>query len=73
MPEEAVVSLQGKNFVVAVGDADKVELIPVTTGNTRDGYIVIQGDVSPQMRIVVRGTQQALMALSGRAALKIVQ
>lgn len=73
VPEESVVSLQGKNFVVAVGDADKVELIPVTTGNTRDGYIVIQGDVSPQMRIVVRGTQQALMALSGRANLKIVQ
>lgn len=73
VPEEAVVSLQGKNFVVAVGADDKVELIPVTTGPARGGDVVIHGAVSQQMRIVVRGTQQALMALSGRAALKIAQ
>ncbi len=70
VPQKALVSQQGAQFLVALGAGEKVQLIPVETGPIQGEMIVVHGAVSPELRIVVSGTQQAMMAAAGRARLK---
>ena len=71
MPQSAVVSVQGQQFVLSLDSASKVSMVPVTTGALQGENIVVQGAVSPQSLIVTSGTQQAMMAATGRAVLKV--
>ncbi|MBE6416922.1 MAG: efflux RND transporter periplasmic adaptor subunit [Akkermansiaceae bacterium] len=71
VPQSAIVSQQGQQFVLALQQDNKVALIPVQTGASRGDMVQVLGEVTPDMRIVVSGTQQALMAAAGRATLKV--
>lgn len=71
VPPEAVVALQGKNFLLVLEEENKITPVFVLTGVMQDGLIAVRGDVTPQMQIVISGTQQALMAADGRARLKV--
>ena len=71
VPPEAVVALQGKNFLLVLEKENKITPVFVLTGVMQDGLIAVQGDITPKMQIVVSGTQQALMAADGRARLKV--
>ncbi len=71
VPQKAVVSLQGKQFLVAVGAEGKVQLIPVELGPQQGNMVVVRGAISAKTPIVVSGTQQAMMAAAGRARLKV--
>lgn len=73
VPVGAIVSLQGKQFVLVTDASGQVKMVPVTTGVTRQGLIVVQGELSSQDCVVSVGTQQALMALDGRAKLHALQ
>ena len=72
VPPEAVLSQQGKNFLLVLEEENKITPVLVLTGVTQDGLVAVRGDLTPQMRIVVSGTQQAMMAAEGRARLKTV-
>ena len=71
VPVGAVVSIQGANMVLVVNEKGDVRTVSVVTGLQRDGLVAVQGDLSPTDRIVVNGTQQALMAAEGRAKLNV--
>ncbi len=71
VPQKAVVSLQGKQFLVAVAAEGKVQLIPVELGPQQGDMVVVRGAISAESHIVVSGTQQAMMAAAGRARLKV--
>ncbi len=70
VPRKAIVSQQGKQFLAALVAANKVQLIPVATGPVQGDMIAVSGALTPEARIVVTGTQQAMMAAAGRAAVK---
>lgn len=71
VPQSAVVSVQGQQFVLTLDSANKVSMVPVTTGALQGENIVVRGAISPQSRVVTSGTQQAMMAATGRAVLKV--
>lgn len=71
VPQAAIVSVQGQQFVLSLDSASKVSMVPVTTGALQGENIVVQGAISPQSLIVTSGTQQAMMAAAGRAVLKV--
>ena len=73
VPVGAVVSIQGKTMLISVGKSGAVSLVPVTTGIQQGGMIAVQGGISRGARIVVSGTQQALMAANGRAKLRVTE
>ena len=70
VPQKSIVAMQGKQFVAVLGADDKVQLVPVTTGPMQGDMIVVSGALTQDARIVVTGTQQAMMAAAGRALLK---
>lgn len=70
VPQKALVSQQGKQFLAALVADNKVQLIPVTTGPMQGDMIVVRGALTQESRIVVSGTQQAMMAAAGRAVVK---
>ncbi len=73
VPAGAVVSIQGKTMLVAVDARAQASLVPVTVGLQHDGMVAVHGGgLTKEARIVVNGTQQALMAASGRARLHVV-
>lgn len=71
VPQSALLELQGKNLVIEVDGSGKPRVIPVQTGIVEDGMVAVKGDISPQSCIIVRGTQQGMMAAEGRAHLRI--
>lgn len=71
VPAEAIVSIQGKNMLVAVDAEGRTSLIPITTGLRQGDMVAVEGRISPATTIVLKGTQQGLMAASGRARLRI--
>ncbi len=73
VPVEAVASIQGKEMLIAVEKNGALSLVPVTTGAEQRGMLVVRGAITAESRIVVSGTQQALMAVNGRAKLRIVE
>ena len=69
VPQSAIVNQQGQQFVLVLQADNKVKLVAVQTGAATGDMVQVRGPVSPAMRIIVSGTQQALMAASGRAVL----
>ncbi len=73
VPEEAVVSIQGKTMLVEVDAQGKASLVPVTTGLSQKGQVAVSGPISTNSLIVCVGTQQGMMAAEKRATLRVQQ
>lgn len=71
VPVGALVSIQGAQFVIVATPKGTVKTVPVTLGLQQGGSVAVTGDLSPSDLIIVNGTQQALMAVGGRARLDI--
>lgn len=71
VPQSALLELQGKNLIIEVDGQGKPRVVPVQIGISQNGMVAVKGDVSPQSLIIVRGTQQGMMAAEGRARLRI--
>ena len=71
VPVSAVVSLQGKTMLVQLDAQNRASLVPVQTGSEYRGMVSVTGPISTSSRIVVTGTQQAMMAAEGRAELEV--
>lgn len=71
VPISAVVSLQGKSMLVQLDAQNRASLVPVQTGSEYRGMVTVTGPISTSSRIVVTGTQQAMMAAEGRAELEV--
>ncbi len=71
VPVGAVVSIQGAQFVIVATPNGAVKTVPVTLGLQQGSSVAVTGELSPSDLIIVNGTQQALMAVSGRARLNI--
>ena len=59
IPQKAVTELLGKQFVAVVGEGDKVEQRPITTGPRLGELWLVQGGLKAGERIVVEGVQKA--------------
>jgi len=74
VPEDAVVSIQGKTMLVEVdAQGQKASLVPVTTGLSQKGQVAVSGPISTDSLIVCVGTQQGMMAAEKRATLRVQQ
>ena len=59
IPQKAVTELLGKQFVAVVGEGDKIEQRPVTTGARLGELWLVQSGLKAGERIVVEGVQKA--------------
>ena len=59
IPQKAVTELLGKQFVAVVGDGNKVEQRPITTGARLGELWLVQSGLKAGERIVVEGVQKA--------------
>lgn len=71
VPQQAIVSIQGKSMLLCVDEKEHVTLVPVTTGLTQGNMVAVSGAINPTDRVITEGTQQGLMAASGRALITI--
>lgn len=69
VPVGALVDIQGRSMVVTVDRENKPRIVPVTTGITDQGRVAVKGALDVLDNVVTEGTQQAMMAAEGRAAL----
>jgi membrane fusion protein, heavy metal efflux system len=68
IPEEAVLSFEGTNYVFVAGGNNSFELMPVTTGSKENGFIAIENEnVFANKRIVTKGAYTLLMKLKNKA------
>jgi RND family efflux transporter MFP subunit len=58
IPDEALLSDQGKKYVFVVNDKDEVVYRPVTLGQELKGLRVIKGGVSAGERVIITGMQR---------------
>lgn len=58
LPEEAVVDYLGNKYVFVQQEALKYLIVPVTTGNSDNGYIEV--DVAPDKQVVIKGAYDLL-------------
>lgn len=65
LPEESILSFQGKKYVFEILDAHNFQLIEIETGNTSsDGWVeVINAEQLTQKKIAQKGAYTLLMAL----------
>ena len=59
IPQKAVTELLGKQFVAVVGDGDKIEQRPITTGARLGELWLVRSGLKAGERIVVEGVQKA--------------
>ena len=59
IPQKAVTELLGKQFVAVVGEGDKIEQRPITTGARLGELWLVQSGLKAGERIVVEGVQKA--------------
>ena len=59
IPQKAVTELLGKQFVAVVGEGDKIEQRPITTGARLGERWLVQSGLKVGERIVVEGVQKA--------------
>lgn len=71
VPQQALVSIQGKSVLLSVDEQNRVSLIPVTTGLSQGNMVAVSGAVNEHDRIITEGTQQGLLAASGRAKIMV--
>ena len=68
LPEESIVSFEGKQYVFEMLDKNKFRIITVKTGNTGNGWIeIIDGDQLNNKNIAQKGAYTLLMALKNKA------
>ncbi len=70
VPQQAIVDIQGKSMVLVVNEKEGVIPVPVQTGLAQGKMVAVSGDLDENDRIIIQGTQQGLMAASGRAKIK---
>jgi membrane fusion protein (multidrug efflux system) len=58
VPQRAVTEVQGKYLIAIVGEGNKVEVRPVTTGERVGSEWIISEGLKPGEKIVVEGTQK---------------
>jgi cobalt-zinc-cadmium efflux system membrane fusion protein len=68
LPEEAVVSFEGKNYVFAVTGNNSFALLPIATGSKENGFIAIENEAAfANRQIVTKGAYTLLMKLKNKA------
>lgn len=68
LPEEAVVTFEGKEYVFVVLDSKNFKITEVTTGNTENGYIeILNGDSLTHKTLVTKGAYTLLMKLKNKS------
>jgi cobalt-zinc-cadmium efflux system membrane fusion protein len=68
LPEEAVVTFEGKEYVFIAVDPKNFKITEVTTGNSENGYIEIRnGDALSDKTIVTKGAYTLLMKLKNKS------
>ena len=68
VPEDAVVSFEGKSYVFAEAGENTFEMLNVSTGITQDGYLEITDATRIASRkIVLKGAYTLLMALKNKS------
>ena len=67
LPEDAVVSFGGKQYLFEETDKNKFEMKEVNTGNAENGYVAIMNAYHfTGKKIVVKGAYALLMKLKNR-------
>ena len=68
LPEESVVSFEGKQYVFEILDKNRFKMIAIQTGNTGNGWVAIMnGDELKSKNIAQKGAYTLLMALKNKA------
>lgn len=68
LPEESIVSFEGKQYVFEMLDKNRFRMIAVQTGNTGNGWIeIINGNQLNNKKIAQKGAYTLLMALKNKA------
>lgn len=67
VPEEAIVRAEGKDHVFRQKDKQSFELVPVKTGVTNKGFIVVESGLSAEDHIIAKGAYNAFMALKNKS------
>lgn len=75
VPVQAILSTQGKDFVIALDDSDRPHLIPVKTGTIYENMQVIEelipDTVNENTRLVMKGIQQAALVAGSHHDIKL--
>ena len=68
LPEEAVVTFEGKEYIFVAVDKMNFKITEVTTGNNENGFIeILNGDSFSQKTIVTKGAYTLLMKLKNKS------
>jgi len=68
LPEDAVVSFEGKDYIFQAMDKNNFKMIEVTTGDSENGFIeIINGDNLDNKNIVTKGPYTLLMKLKNKS------
>ena len=68
LPEDAVVTYEGKEYVFVQLDQTHYQLLEVTTGTSENGYIeILNGDPLKSKKIVTKGAYTLLMKLKNKS------
>jgi cobalt-zinc-cadmium efflux system membrane fusion protein len=68
LPEDAVVTFEGKEYVFVVLDNKNFKITEVTTGNSENGFIeILNGDSLLRKTIVTKGAYTLLMKLKNKS------
>ncbi len=72
VPQTAIANVQGANFVLHLPETGAPQMIPVTLGEEQGARISITGKgITENLRLIMSGTQQGLMAAAGECRLNI--
>jgi cobalt-zinc-cadmium efflux system membrane fusion protein len=67
MPDECIVSFEGKHFVFKQKDAANFEMIAVEVGSSGDGFTeILNADNLKNSKIVQQGAYTLLMAMKNK-------
>ena len=68
IPEEAVVTFEGKEYIFARLDQKNFKLTEVTTGNSENGFIeILNGESLKDKTVVTKGAYTLLMKLKNKS------
>lgn len=67
VPEQAVVTFEGKNYVFVASDPQKFEITEISTGLKENGYISLNNAMLQDKDVVVEGSYTLLMMLKNKS------
>jgi cobalt-zinc-cadmium efflux system membrane fusion protein len=68
LPEEAIVTFEGKEFVFVALDKSTFKITEVNTGNSENGFVeIINGEDLTRKNIVTKGSYTLLMSLKNKS------